>query len=136
MSNAKSIHFKAPKNKASRRTIGVDGRLAAMLRGHRARQAEEALKLGKPLSGDWLIFPRSPETPLEPIRPRNVSKRFSILAERHGQPGMRFHDLRHRDGADGHIRRDLDRGVRSASGSTPNITWPADCSKGFCELAT
>jgi integrase len=24
-----------------------------------------------------------------------VSKRFSILAERHGQPGMRFHDLRH-----------------------------------------
>ena len=32
---------------------------------------------------------------LEPIRPRNVSKRFSILAERYGQPGVRFHDLRH-----------------------------------------
>ena len=71
----------------------------ALLRGRRAQQAENALKLGKALSGDWLVFPRTVENPFEPIRPRNVSKRFSILAARYGQPGMRFHDLRHTHGS-------------------------------------
>lgn len=67
----------------------------ALLRGHKARQAETALKLGIRQGQDWLLFPNAPDTPADPMRPRNVSKRFSVLAERFGQPGMRFHDLRH-----------------------------------------
>ena len=38
--NTKGVRFKLPKNKASRRPIGIDGALVALLRGHKARQAE------------------------------------------------------------------------------------------------
>lgn len=38
--NTKGVRFKLPKNKASRRPIGIDGGLVALLRGHKARQAE------------------------------------------------------------------------------------------------
>lgn len=93
--DGRNIRFKAPKNPSSRRKIGIDGGLVGLLRGHKARQGEMALKLGTHPTGDWLLFPNAPDLPTEPIRPRNVSKRFSILAERLGQPGMRFHDLRH-----------------------------------------
>lgn len=93
--DGKTIRFKAPKNKSSKRTISIDPGLAAFLRGHMARQAEEALKLGTHPARDWLLFPKSIAEPTTPIRPRNVSKRFSILAARLGFPGLRFHDLRH-----------------------------------------
>ena len=93
--NSKGVRFKAPKNRSSKRTISIDAGLAAFLRAHLARQAEDALKLGTPPTPDWLIFPKSIAAPTTPIRPRNVSKRFSDLAERLGFPGLRFHDLRH-----------------------------------------
>jgi integrase len=62
---------------------------------HKARQGEAALKLGTHPAPDWLLFPAAADAPTTRIRPRNVSKRFAILAARLGYPGLRFHDLRH-----------------------------------------
>ncbi len=43
-----------------------------------------------------LIFPLSVETPTEPLRSREVTKRFSrIIAKQKDCTGFRFHDFRH-----------------------------------------
>lgn len=89
------IRFKRPKNKKSNRSIGIDAGLVRLLRSHRARQGEDALKLGIRPSADALVFPRSPIEPTMPRRPRGVTKEFRKAADKLGFVGFRFHDLRH-----------------------------------------
>lgn len=92
---AKGLRFKAPKNKASRRTIGIDAEIVSILKEHRKRQLEDLMKLGTRLPSDALVFPISILEPAKPMPTYSVSKRFSEVAERIGFPGFRFHDLRH-----------------------------------------
>lgn len=93
--NLKGIQFKLPKNKSSRRTIGIDQGLSDLLRSIRKRQLEDSLRLGRRLPSDALIFSQSVAEPLKPIRPMYVTDEFSKLARRLGFQGFRFHDLRH-----------------------------------------
>ena len=89
------IRIKAPKTKGSRRTIGIDPALAAMLRGIRAQYAELSLAIGVRLGNDWLAFPGSPDAPATPRAPRAVTKEFSRRAKALGFSELRLHDLRH-----------------------------------------
>lgn len=89
------VRRKEPKNKSSRRVIGIDGALTDILRGHWVRQAEDALTIGIRLPNGALLFPASPLNPNVPRRTRNVSKEFGNVAERIGFGNVRFHDLRH-----------------------------------------
>jgi integrase len=57
----------------------------------RRQEAEQGL-LGRTLPPGALIFPLSP---LEPLRPREVSKAFTRAAAAVGFQGMRLHDMRH-----------------------------------------
>ncbi len=92
---AEGIRFKAPKTKQSRRTIGIDPGLVALLRAEWRRQAEEALKLGIRLAPDHLVFPKSPVALTTPRPPRYVTHDFVARAAKAGFAGLRFHDLRH-----------------------------------------
>lgn len=93
--SAEGARIKSPKNKSSRRTIGIDAGLAGLLRSHRKQQAEDALKLGVGLPTDALLFPESILCPATPRRTRTVSKQFGNMAEQIGFGHVRFHDLRH-----------------------------------------
>ena len=116
---------KAPKTKGSKRAIGIDASLAALLAGHRKKQQEDALKLGARdrLGPKNLLFPSSMLAPNTFLRPGSVSKEFGVHAKRIGMPGVRFHDLRHT-----HATQLLEAGVpihavaRRLGHSTPVIT--------------
>jgi len=95
-----------PKTKRSRRRIGIDDALVALLDSERDRQETEQLGLHGPLPqnvssmrkllpDDALIFPLSPFQPAEPRRHGTISKAFATRAAKLGFPGFRFHDLRH-----------------------------------------
>lgn len=63
------------------------------LRQHRARQAEELLKLGMRLSDDAHVFAQADGTP---VQPNSLTHEFTrILALSKKLPRVRFHDLRH-----------------------------------------
>lgn len=82
----------APKTDNARRTLPLPLALVAALRAHRARQAEERLKLGEHWHDHGLVFCTRFGTP---IHPRNLVRSFHSLRERAGVPHLRFHDLRH-----------------------------------------
>lgn len=84
----------APKTKKSRRQITLATRARDALRTHRARQAEERLKLGAAWDGTLdLVFPNQTGRPMDAM---NLTHRhFQPLLVRAGLPRMRFHDLRH-----------------------------------------
>ncbi len=84
--------LKEPKTERSRRTLTLPATLAASLRAHRVRQAEERLKLGPHWVDIGLVFTTPLGTPLEPS---NVLKRFKVHLAGAGLPKQRFHDLRH-----------------------------------------
>ncbi len=84
--------LKEPKTERSRRTLVLPAALVASLRVHRARQAQERLKLGSQWVDSGLAFTTPLGTPLEPS---NVLKRFKAHLASAGLPDQRFHDLRH-----------------------------------------
>jgi len=81
-----------PKTENARRTLPLPLALVAALRAHRARQAEERLKLGEHWHDHGLVFCTRFGTP---IHPRNLIRSFHALRKRAGLPSPRFHDLRH-----------------------------------------
>ncbi|MEK6578881.1 MAG: tyrosine-type recombinase/integrase [Bdellovibrionota bacterium] len=91
----KGIRLKSTKNRSSKRTIGVDSGVVDILKSHWRRQIEDALKLGRRLPSDALIFPKSPLEPNVPKTPGLVSKEFRSVVDSNGFVGFRFHDLRH-----------------------------------------
>jgi len=81
-----------PKTAAGRRSLPLDPGLVAVLRRHRARQAEERLAWVPAWSDTGYVFTREDGTPLHP---EHLSDRLETLARRAGLPRIRLHDLRH-----------------------------------------
>lgn len=81
-----------PKTDKSRRVVPLPRSAVEALRAHRKAQAAE--RLATP--GIWretdLVFTSEIGTPLEP---RNVLRRFELLARRAGLSGIHLHTLRH-----------------------------------------
>jgi integrase len=85
------LRFKETKSGRAR-TVALSATVVAQLRAHRARQAEELLRLGIPLRPETLVVAR-PDG--EPIQPRSLTHEWQKLAARRGLRRIRFHDLRH-----------------------------------------
>src|SRR3954453_15571389 len=85
------LRFKETKSGRAR-TVALSATVVAELRAHRARQAQELLRLGIRLVPDTLIAAR-PDG--EPMQPRSPTHEWQKLAGRRGLRRIRFHDLRH-----------------------------------------
>jgi integrase len=85
--------FNPPKRNKSRRTVKLTGRAAEALKGHRARQNEERLRLGSLWEDHDLVFPNRVG---KPMNADNLYHReFKPLLKRAGLSGFTFHSLRH-----------------------------------------
>jgi integrase len=79
-----------PKTARSRRVVPLHAGLVAMLKRHRATQAEERLRAGDQWQGSGLVF----TTELGgPVDPRNLLRVIESAAK--GSPGVGVHTLRH-----------------------------------------
>ena len=81
-----------PKNATSRRAISLDPGTVAVLRAHRADQAEHKLSLGGVYQDLGLVFPGPLGKPLDPAA---LTHAWERIAKKAGIPGVRVHDLRH-----------------------------------------
>lgn len=86
------IEWSEPKTDASRRVVALDPATVGALRGHRRRQLEERLALGKGYRDGDLVFA---QVTGETLHPDYVSKTFDRLVKAAGVPRIRLHDLRH-----------------------------------------
>ena len=85
--------FNPPKRNKSRRTVKLTGRAAEALKGHRARQNEERLRLGSLWEDHDLVFPNRVG---KPMNADNLYHReFKPLLKKVGLSGFTFHSLRH-----------------------------------------
>ena len=84
------LAFKRPKN-GKVRTITIGAELAAILRTHKAKQAEEQLFLGEAYKKLDLVFGRPDGAP---VTPWNFGAAFKDLVERAGVTPITLHDLR------------------------------------------
>jgi integrase len=87
-----SIVFSEPKTAKSRRMVVLTPTSALALKQHRQKQEALADMLGKPLSGDDLVFCNVDSTSLSPS---TVSHAFLDITRKAGLKGIRLHDLRH-----------------------------------------
>jgi integrase len=86
------VRYKEPKSGRGR-TIALSATLVTELRAHRARQAQELLKVGKRLSDDDFVVTR---TDGSSVRPHSLGQEWVRFLARNGAlPRIRFHDLRH-----------------------------------------
>jgi integrase len=88
--------FKAPKNRAARRTLKLTPRALETLKAHKARQNAERLRAGSRWQDHGLVFPN---TVGKPMNAGNLCRReFQPLLERAGlrDEGFTIHSLRHR----------------------------------------
>lgn len=81
-----------PKSEAGDRVIALDDTTIAVLRAHRARQAQERLATGTTWTDTGLVFTTELGTSLHPAI---VSGHFTDLVTGAGLPPVRLHDLRH-----------------------------------------
>ena len=81
------------KTRKSRRTVKLTPRAVESLRSHRARQAEEKLKVGGLYQNHGLVFAGEGGSLINPSNLRQRS--FVPLLVRAGLPQITFHDLRH-----------------------------------------
>ena len=84
--------FQAPKTAASCRTVPIPQECLIALKRHRARQAEEKLRLGAAYQDHELIFAMPSGNPLDPS---DFTKHFKGLMRQAGLPAIRLHDARH-----------------------------------------
>jgi integrase len=85
--------FNAPKRSKSRRTVTLTPQAAEALKGHRAHQNEEGLRLGSLWEDRDLVFPNRRG---KPMNADNLYHRdFKPLLQRAGLSGFTFHSLRH-----------------------------------------
>ena len=86
-----AVAVKAPKNNRAR-VIALGPTIVAVLRAHKAAQAEELLKLGIRQTGDTLVCAH-PDGSL--MHPRWISKKWAKAIKESGLPRRGFHHLRH-----------------------------------------
>lgn len=85
------VRYKAPKS-GKARTVALSANMAAELRAHRARQAEEQLKIGlRPDGGSFVVA----QVDGSPLQPRSLTHEWTRLLDKTSLPRIRFHDLRH-----------------------------------------
>jgi integrase len=86
-----AVAVKAPKNNRAR-VIALGPTIVAVLRAHKAAQAEELLQLGTRQSGDTLVCAHSDGSLMHP---RWISKKWAKAIKESGLPRRGFHHLRH-----------------------------------------
>jgi len=84
--------FLDPKTEHSRRTVALPAECITALRHHRARQAEERLRLGTGYGDRGLVFAQEDGRPIDP---RTMNRYFTQALKRSGLPAIRLHDARH-----------------------------------------
>jgi integrase len=89
---SKGLQLDEPKTDKSRRTVPLPRTTVEALRAHRTNQAEELLAAADAWQEQGLVFTTEVGTPLEP---RNVLRRFELLAQRAGLGDVHLHTLRH-----------------------------------------
>jgi integrase len=85
------VRYKQPKSGRGR-TVALSTSVVEELRLHRARQAEELLKIGVRQTETTFVCAREDGMPLQP---RTLSQNWRRLAIAGRLPRVRFHDLRH-----------------------------------------
>ncbi|MBF6591627.1 MAG: site-specific integrase [Ktedonobacterales bacterium] len=90
--NAREYYFTPPKTRGSARTIVLAPVAVEALRAHRARQAQERLRLGVCWQDRDLVFCAEDGSPL---KDQGVRHRHKKTLARAGLPRVRFHDIRH-----------------------------------------
>ncbi|NSX90630.1 tyrosine-type recombinase/integrase [Agrobacterium tumefaciens] len=85
------VRYKAPKS-GKARTVALSATMAAELRAHRVRQAEEQLKIGLRPDGNSFVVAQVDGSPLQP---RSLTHEWTRLLDKTSLPRIRFHDLRH-----------------------------------------
>jgi integrase len=84
--------WSTPKTAKGRRSVALDATTVTILKGHKARQAEERLAIGAGYQDEGLVFALPDGSP---IHPKTVSYYFDRRVKRLGVPRIRLHDLRH-----------------------------------------
>jgi integrase len=74
------------------RTVALSPALVSELRQHRARQAEQLLRLGVRIADDAFVVAQADGSPYDPD---SISKEWRLRIIKSGLPRLRFHDLRH-----------------------------------------
>lgn len=85
------VRYKEPKS-GKARTVALSRSVAEELRAHRARQAEEQLRLGVRPDADSFVVAQVDGSPLQP---QSLTHEWVRLIGRTDLPRIRFHDLRH-----------------------------------------
>jgi integrase len=85
------VRYKEPKA-GQVRTVALSPALVAELRQHRAKQAEQLLRLGVRLGDDAFVVAQADGVPYDPD---SISKEWRLRIIKSGLPRHRFHDLRH-----------------------------------------
>lgn len=85
------VRYKTPKS-GKARTVALSATMAAELRAHRVRQAEEQLKIGLRPEGNSFVVAQVDGSPLQP---RSLTHEWTRLLDKTSLPRIRFHDLRH-----------------------------------------
>ncbi len=81
-----------PKTRRGRRVVALDATTVAVLRSHRAAQAQERLAHGPDWNDSGLVFCKPDGSDLHP---ETLSRSFRYRIKRDGLPKIRLHDLRH-----------------------------------------
>ena len=86
-----AVQYKEPKS-GHARTVAMSATVVAELRAHRARQAEEQLRLGLRPAPDSFVVAQVDGTALQP---RSLTHEWVRILGKTTLPRIRFHDLRH-----------------------------------------
>ena len=74
------------------RPVALSPIMVDEIRAHRARQAEELLRLGLKLTGDSYVFAQFDGSP---VKPGSITNEWVRLVGKFKLPKIRLHDLRH-----------------------------------------
>ncbi|TIS07173.1 MAG: site-specific integrase, partial [Mesorhizobium sp.] len=85
------VRYKEPKSGRAR-TVALSASTVAELKAHRARQAEELLRLGIRPDADSFVVAQVDGSP---IQPRSLTHEWVRVLGNTALPRIRFHDLRH-----------------------------------------
>ncbi|MHC2371296.1 integrase [Bradyrhizobium diazoefficiens] len=85
------LRFKSPKSGKGRK-VALPQTVVDELRTHRARLAEDLLKLGKRMSDDDFVVSHPDGSMIPPV---HVSQQWGFAIAKTGLAKLRFHDLRH-----------------------------------------